>query len=658
MDATNSFTDILALYLAAGPRVDNPAFVAFLSVIPAWLGFVLVDKYPQGVPLLEGPIWRRPLKSRPTIASEDNTPSKTRDPDDHSQVESGSVRFATPYPEPSYMASPLEHPDTVLSVESSLSARASTPLSAGSLKMTGLVVYQPLEVHDHSAVPLLWGCALMICALVTLLLCSGIFMKRKFEEPRKAKKANLHLSNITFVETCPLIPTSISSGLSFSPITSVGTTPFAPALPPPITIPSTQTTGNQLQDRLEEIRELKKVIGLMDENSEKQKAHVVKLQQQNRGLRWAGDQKTKKLAAAETRAIAVHLPLTDQTPEPAHGKNHLEDVPQKDQKSEEELDGCAQPEVSEEGGKSGIEEEQKMNVNGKEDSDSDDSGQTPDLSLFFKIGKKKRRRRRARRPNGAQAEDAVPSEEPVGGNVTIESPSSAPSHELHRKEIQETALDEEASTPSATALIPSETPNHTPVENAQGSPEVSGKGKERMNSVSSDTMTSKTESHGDNGKGEGNEEEKEGGIPEEIEEKNEEGIEKRTEEGNEEDNEEGKREGRKVTADATASEKNREDSKEARGNDRKGHIEEDKLRDGNDALEQNGLHENSVVGGVKKKRRGMRTSAKRRIARRVAAEQASREAEEAPGASREDEQVEQVEVEAHDPPKTGLGGAP
>lgn len=234
------FTDIVALYIAAGPRLDNPAFVALLSI-------VRVEKYRQGVPLLEGPLWQRPRKSPRPIAREDTAPTKTTGPDGHSQVERGSAHFATPYPEPSHVPTLLEHLDTVLSADSSFSARTSSPLSAGPLEITCLVVYQqPLEVHDWSTVFVTWVCALFVGRVfVVLSFCitakgrpclAGDVLKKKVEEPREVKTSNWTLSEIESVETIP-------SAQQFLPSTS---------LPPP-------QTSEYLQNDLEENRKLKKV---------------------------------------------------------------------------------------------------------------------------------------------------------------------------------------------------------------------------------------------------------------------------------------------------------------------------------------------------------------------------------------------------------------
>ena len=226
------FTDMVALYIAAGPRLDNPAFVALLSI-------VRVKKYRQGVPLLEGPMCQRPRKSPRTIAKEDTAPTKTTGSDGHSQVERGSAHFATPYPEPSHVPTLLEHLDTVLSADSSFSARTSNPLSAGPLLF--VVYQQPLEVHDWSTVFVTWVCALFVmlsfCITAKGRPClTGDVLKKKVEEPREVKTSNWTLSEIESVETIP-------SAQQFLPSTS---------LPPP-------QTSEYLQNDLEENRKLKKV---------------------------------------------------------------------------------------------------------------------------------------------------------------------------------------------------------------------------------------------------------------------------------------------------------------------------------------------------------------------------------------------------------------
>ncbi|CAD6574546.1 MAG: hypothetical protein ASARMPREDX12_006816 [Alectoria sarmentosa] len=626
------FTDIVALYMAAGPRVDNPALVALLSVIPGWLLFVQVEKYRQGVPLLEGPIWQRPGKSPRTI---DTAPTKTTGFDGHSQVERGLAHFATPYPEPSHVPSLLEHFDTVLSADSSSFARNSRPLSAGPLGISGLVVYQqPLGVHDSSTVLVTWVCALFVgCAFVMFSFCitakgraclAGGVLKKKVEEPKKAKTSNWTLSGIE----------------------SVGTFPSAQQLLPSTFLAPTQIT--EYLEKIREARELQKVIELMDGNSERQQTRFAKLQQQNRGLRWGKDQQAKKLVAADTRARNLQLRSADHTNhEPAQAKNDPGDYAQEDRKSEEDCHGYAHLETPEEGRKG---RQYEKAIDQKDDSDSDDLDETLDLSMFFKILQRKQRRRGNRKSKAVHAEDAAPPDDPVGGDLTNEPPSFPPFHDLPCEEAQGTAVDEGASTDSTAALTPCTTSNRTHADIVQGRRDDSGEVKEDV--IRKDTTTSTVETHDDNGK--------EGG--------NEHGDED-VEEGGKGEGRKDRQGGREVKADTTASKKRgdcnddsekkgrqaEEDGKENAEKRSNGDIDENVLNDGDDVPENDGLDGASAVGEGKPKKKRIRQNKKRRTAKRAAAAAANEEIGESPDAFGDDTKVE---PEAHHPPETGPGGAP
>lgn len=587
------------------------------------------------MPLLEGPIWQRPGKSPRTIAREDTAPTKTTGSDGHSQVERGSAHFATPYPEPSYVPTILEHLDTVLSADSSISARTSRPLSAEPLEISGLVVYQqPLRVHDSSTVLVTWVCALFVGCIFVMLsfyitakgraCLAGVALEKKVEEPRKAKTSNWTLSDFESVEIFP-------SAQDF----------LHPTFLPPL-----QTTQNLRNHR--ENRELQKVIELMEGSFERQQTQFAKLQQQNRGLRWGKDQKAKKLAAAETTARNLRLGSADHTNhEPAQAKNDPGDYPQEDRKSEEDCHGYAHLETPEEG-KNG--RQHKKVIDQKDDSDSDDSSESLDLSLFFKILGRKKRRRGNWKPKAVHAEDAAPPEDLVGGDLTNEPPSFPPFHDLPCKEAQGTAVNEGASTDSTAALTPCTTPNRTHADSAQGRRDESGEVRE--DAIRKDTTTSTVETHDDNGKKGGNED----------------GDEDVKEGGKREGREDGKG-GREVKADRIASKKRgdcnddsekksreaKEDRKEYAEKGSNGDIDENLSSGVDDGLENDGLDGASAVGEGKPKKKRIRQNKKKRIAKRAAAAAANKGIGEAPDAFRDDTKVEPG---AHHPPETGPGRAP